>query len=125
MPQTNVLPDWRATYPNDARAQKPGNVLWTGTFGITAITWATGNATITTAAPHGLAVGATVTIGGVTPPGYNGTFTTAAGTTGSTIVVPIATNPGAYVSGGAASVPSTFSTTVTPNDVPNKPSYAA
>jgi hypothetical protein len=26
MPQNNVLPDWRATYPNDAPAQKPGGV---------------------------------------------------------------------------------------------------
>jgi hypothetical protein len=26
MPQTNVLPDWVATYPRDAAAQKPGGV---------------------------------------------------------------------------------------------------
>lgn len=26
MPQTNVLPDWRATYPLDAPVQKPGGV---------------------------------------------------------------------------------------------------
>jgi|SRR6516162_4383646 hypothetical protein len=26
MPQTNVLPDWRATYPNDAPVQKPPGV---------------------------------------------------------------------------------------------------
>jgi hypothetical protein len=26
MPQNNVLPDWRVTYPNDAPAQKPGGV---------------------------------------------------------------------------------------------------
>lgn len=26
MPQNNVLPDWRATYPNDAPVQKPGGV---------------------------------------------------------------------------------------------------
>jgi len=26
MPQNNVLPDWRATYPNDAPVQKPPGV---------------------------------------------------------------------------------------------------
>jgi hypothetical protein len=26
MPQNNVLPDWRVTYPNDAPVQKPGGV---------------------------------------------------------------------------------------------------
>ena len=26
MPQNNVLPDWRVTYPNDAPAQKQGGV---------------------------------------------------------------------------------------------------
>jgi hypothetical protein len=26
MPQNNVLPDWRATYPLDAPVQKPGGV---------------------------------------------------------------------------------------------------
>src|SRR5215467_12006390 len=26
MPQNNVLPDWRATYPNDAPVQKPSGV---------------------------------------------------------------------------------------------------
>ena len=125
MPQTNVLSDWRATYPTDARCQQPGNELWTLTVGITAVTWATGNATYTTAAAHGLGVGASVTIANVNPSGYNGTFTTVAGTTGSTIVVAIASNPGTYVSGGAASVPSTFSSTLGPHAVPNKPTYAA
>jgi hypothetical protein len=26
MPQNNVLPDWRATYPTDCQVQKPGGV---------------------------------------------------------------------------------------------------
>jgi hypothetical protein len=67
---------------------------------ITAASWVTGDATFTTALPHGIAVGASVTITGVNPAGYNGTYTTLAGTAGSTVVVAIATSPGAYVSGG-------------------------
>jgi hypothetical protein len=126
MPQTSYLPVYRAEYPILARVQKSGSVLWTGTFGITAATWAANNATFTTSAPHGLGVGASVTIAGVNPSGYNGTYTTGAGTTGSTIVVPLTPTPGAYVSGGAASVPSpTFFSVVHPTDVPNKPTYAA
>jgi hypothetical protein len=126
MPQTTSLPIFRAEYPILARVQKPGNVLWSGTFGITNATWAANNATFTTSAPHGLGVGASVTIAGVNPSGYNGTYTTGAGTTGSTIVVPLTPTPGAYVSGGAASVPSpTFSSAVSANDVPNKPTYSA
>lgn len=83
---------------------------------ITAATWATGQATFTTAAPHGLTTGSLVTISGVNPAGYNGTFTAAAGTTGSTIVVPMATNPGTYVSGGSAS-PGNPKTVMTTNGV--------
>lgn len=70
---------------------------------ITAATWATGNATFTTSAPHGITPGTQVTISGVSPVGYNGVFIAGAGTTGSTIVVPMATNPGTYASGGTAS----------------------
>ena len=70
---------------------------------ITAATWATGNATFTTSTAHGITPGTPVTISGVNPVGFNGNFIAAAGTTGSTIVVPIATNPGAFVSGGTAS----------------------
>lgn len=68
---------------------------------ITAATWAANKATYTTSAAHGIPVGSTVTITGVLPAGYNGNFTTIAGTTGSTIVVAMPTNPGTYASGGA------------------------
>ena len=37
MPQNNVLPDWRATYPNDAPAQKPGGVTVSTALGATAV----------------------------------------------------------------------------------------
>lgn len=70
---------------------------------ITGATWATGNATFTTSAAHGIGPGTQVSISGITPVGYNGTFTAGAGTTGSTIIVPMATNPGTYASGGSAS----------------------
>src|SRR5215831_12280353 len=86
------------------RALLVGTMLAGPTFGVTAATWATGNATFTTSAPHGAAVGTSVTISGVTPAGYNGTFTAATGTTASTLVVPIATNPGTYSSGGTVQV---------------------
>ena len=80
-----------------------------GTTTVTAATWS-GPATTsyTTAAPHGYAVGATVTISGSNPSTYDGTFITVAGTTGSTIVVDMTTDPGAWVSGGSVG-----STTVT------------
>lgn len=70
---------------------------------ITAATWATGQATFTTSAAHGILPGTQVSISGVTPVGYNGTFVALAGTTGSTIVVAMPTNPGTYASGGTAS----------------------
>lgn len=44
---------------------------------ISSITLAAGVATVTTAAAHGLAVGATVTIGGAAPIGYNNQFVVA------------------------------------------------
>lgn len=68
---------------------------------VTAATWAAGAATFTTSAAHGIKPGTQVMISGATPAGWNGTFTAGAGTTGSTIVVPMPTNPGAYVSGGS------------------------
>ena len=70
---------------------------------ITAATWAStngGEITFTTTTAHGLGVGVDITISGVNPSGYNGSYTTLTGTTGSTIVVANTTNPGAYVSGG-------------------------
>ncbi|HEY2678639.1 MAG TPA: hypothetical protein VGI65_16830, partial [Steroidobacteraceae bacterium] len=65
-----------------------GTMLGTAaSVGITTATWAAGQATYTTAAPHGFAVGASVTVSGVSPAGFNGTFTTLTGTTASTLIV--------------------------------------
>lgn len=37
MPQTNVIPDWKLTYPNDAPAQKPGGVTVSTALGAHAV----------------------------------------------------------------------------------------
>ena len=77
----------------------PYNAAWAANT-ITAATWASSQITFTTTSAHGLGVGVDITITGVSPSGYNGTYTTLTGTTGSTIVVANSTNPGSYVSGG-------------------------
>lgn len=60
----------------------------------------TTNITITTANAHNISVGQEVVISGITPSDYNGTWTAQTGTTGSTLVVDIGTNPGAITVGG-------------------------
>ena len=60
----------------------------------------TTNITITTASAHGISVGQTVVIAGITPSGYNGTWTAQSGTTGSTLIVNIGSNPGAITGAG-------------------------
>lgn len=58
------------------------------------------NITITTSSAHGISVGDTVVISGTTPVGYNGTWTAQTGTTASTLVVNIGSNPGAITVAG-------------------------
>ena len=65
----------------------PANVL-------TAISWTGGVVTATTTTAHGVAVGTWFQIAGVTPTGYNGWALALTGTTGSTLVYALATNPG-------------------------------
>lgn len=62
----------------------------------------TTNISITTSAAHGYAVGQTVIVSGVTPSAYNGTWTTQTGTTGSTLVLNIGSNPGAITVAGTS-----------------------
>jgi hypothetical protein len=74
-------------------------VPYTAAYAANAITAATYNngtgvATYTTTSAHGLAVGNDFSVSGITPAGYNGSFTTIAGTTGSTINVQLATGLG-------------------------------
>lgn len=61
---------------------------------ISTITRVGTTATLTTAAPHGLATGAIVTISGATPAGYNGTYTITV-TGASTFTYTMAADPGA------------------------------
>jgi len=65
----------------------PPNVL-------TAITWSGGYVTATTTTAHGIQAGQWAKVSGVAPPGYNGQFTAAPGTTGNTLVYALATDPG-------------------------------
>lgn len=78
---------------------------------LTGLTWGTaggGTVTGTTTTAHGLVATDDFTISGAVPAAYNGTFTALAGTTGSTLVFALPTNPGAattlgtLVAGGGA-----------------------
>ena len=62
---------------------------------LSSLTWSANVVTATTAAPHGYTTGdvITMTIGGATPAGYNGTFQ-ATITGASTFTYPLAVNPG-------------------------------
>lgn len=53
-----------------------------------------GTATATTASAHGVLPGQTVTLSGSIPTAYNGTFTALPGTTGSTLLYALPSNPG-------------------------------
>ena len=124
MLQTNVIPDWKLTYPNDAKCQKPSGMAGTVTRTASAAVWATGTVTLTVPAvlePAGAVV--PITVSGFTPAGYNGSYT---GTIASptSITYPLTSNPGAETALGQVSyqgvIPITISTTLSANDVPNK-----
>ena len=68
----------------------PANVL-------TGLTYSsgTGQVTATTTTAHGVSPGSWFTISGCTPAGYNGTFLAQPGTTGSTLIYNVPSNPGA------------------------------
>src|SRR5262249_46799671 len=69
---------------------------------VTNATWASNVATITTSAAHALTVGQSVAVAGITPSGYNGTFTITSVPTSTTFTYALTTNPGTYTSGGTA-----------------------
>jgi cyclophilin family peptidyl-prolyl cis-trans isomerase len=69
---------------------------------VSAASWAAGVATITLSAPSVLQAGDTVTISGMTPAGFNGTFTVTKVPTASTFTFALATNPGAATAFGTA-----------------------
>jgi phage tail sheath protein FI len=59
------------------------------------VSYSAPNITLSTASNHNIAVGATVVVSGVTPIGYNGTWTAQAGTSGTTLIINVGSNPGA------------------------------
>lgn len=64
---------------------------------VTAATWAAtggGQITFTTSPATGVGVGEQITVSGMSPAGYNGTYTTITGTTGATVIVAQTVNPG-------------------------------
>ena len=67
----------------------------------TALAWANGLATATTASAHGVAVGQWFQVAGCVPVSFNGYAQAAAGTAGSTLVWSLATNPGAETALGS------------------------
>jgi hypothetical protein len=76
----------------------------TGSTGITitSASWATNVVTFNTTAVHGLTSGDMVTIAGVTPAAYNGTYGITVSDT-DTFTATLMTNPGTYTSGGTVS----------------------
>lgn len=80
---------------------------------LTAATWSGGLVTATTTSAHGVYPGQYFTIVGCTPDGYNGTFLALTGTTGSTLVYAVTTNPGAISVAGTLS-PSVYASAGTP-----------
>ena len=72
-----------------------------GTLAITTVTWSASVVTATVPVPHGIPNGDIVqlTISGVTPAGYNGTFLCTA-TGASTFTYPLVANPGAQTVAG-------------------------
>ena len=82
------------------------------TLSASAATWASNAATVTflPTVPTAPMVGSLVTVAGVTPAGYNGSFVITASSTTS-VTFALAVNPGAFVSGGTVTIPAGWSTT--------------
>lgn len=76
----------------------------------TGLSWAGGTATVTFASAHGFANGDSVIIAGVTPSGYNGTYTiTTSGPTSTTFTYTVADPSGSSTVHGTAKGPNTDS----------------
>jgi hypothetical protein len=79
---------------------------------VSAASWATNQATFTIPNLRSdFAVGSRISIQGVSPSSYNGIYIAQAGTSGTSVVVNLASNPGSYVSGGTAYDGTTYQTT--------------
>lgn len=68
-------------------------------FAVTGASWSSGVATLNVASTFGLRAGEEINVTGVNPSGYNGKFTLTEVNAGN-VKYALATNPGAYVSGG-------------------------
>ena len=79
---------------------RPSQGSLTIAFAPTVAPTGTSDITITLASAHNIRVGQTVAVAGVTPAGYNGVWRAQAGTTGSTLVLNIGSNPGAVTANG-------------------------
>ena len=71
-------------------------------YNIASASWASGVATISTTTANTFETGQSITIGSVSPSGYNGTYTITV-VNPTTFTYSLASNPGTYVSGGTAS----------------------
>lgn len=130
MPQTNVLADWKATYPADAPRMKPGGYLRPLIRATSAGAYNAGTGVATLTVPSTTDYVGTVytmTMSGFTPAAYNGTYqgTLASATT---ITYSPASNPGGPVTvqGTVAytgMVPTGMGTTLPSTAVPNKPQW--
>lgn len=97
-----------------AKTITPETTTASTSIAVTGASWSGGVATLTFSTSFPFQPRATVVVSGVSPSGYNGTHVLTAGGSGS-ISYAIASDPGAYVSGGtivsAQGIPVSFSTT--------------
>lgn len=83
-----------------ALVEAPNYGVWAADT-VSAASYSAGTVTVTTSAAHGVYPGQYFTLSGILPAGYNGTFRALPGTTGSTLTYALASDPGAYSSGGS------------------------
>ncbi len=81
----------------------PVDPAYQSTFAVTGGSWSSGTVTLTTPL-NTLAADATITVSGVSPSGYNGTWQVTAASA-NTVSFALTTNPGSYLSGGAVAWP--------------------
>jgi hypothetical protein len=96
--QNNTV-DFSADWTTQINGQSANETAIT----ITGASWIAGQAGYFTSAAHGYAIGDKVTVAGITPTGYNGTFIIVDVQDSTTIVVDMPVDPGAWVSGGTSS----------------------
>jgi hypothetical protein len=104
-----------AVWPANALSAIAYSAAW-GSNALTAISWSASNGgtvTATTTTAHSVLPGEAFTITGVTPAGYNGTFTALAGTTSETLIYALTINPGSETVLGTLAASTTGTVTAT------------